>query len=66
MLVPRGRKHKELEFRARARSVLVRIIWGTNFHVLFFNFCLLLCGSVVAQIIKNLPAGQETWVGKIP
>ena len=66
MLVPHERKHKELELRARARSILVKIIWNTNFHVLLFNFCLLLCGSVMPQIIKNLPAGQETWVGRIP
>lgn len=38
-------KIKGLGFRARARLILVRKIWNTNFHVLFLNFWQLLCGS---------------------
>ena len=32
----------------------------------FCNFCYLSGASLVAQLVKNLPAVQETWVRKIP
>ena len=34
-----------------------------NHEVICFNYLLL---SLVAQLVKNPPAMQETWVGKIP
>ena len=45
----------------RVVSICMRLIWHLVFALGYQK-----ATSLVAQMVKNLPAMQETWVGKIP
>ena len=47
-------------YRSLYLELFLKKLWWNTLHMLIIE------ASLVAQVVKNLPAMQETWVGKIP